>query len=110
MQLSHLFPKRYGVSGDFYEKRSINHSWKVVAHSELETSSNSYGNLQVFLGLTNYVSEYIKDYAKVAVPTKNKLLAGREVEKTGSKMLLFWEPFEIERFLELKKGCPHAWI
>ena len=43
--------------------------------------------LRGFLGLTNYYSSYVKDYAKMAGPLTSKLQLNREDGKKGSKNL-----------------------
>ena len=59
--------------------------------------------LRGFLGLTNYFSEYIRDYAEVASPLMAKLKLGREEGKKGSKKRVEWQESDIASFNELKK-------
>ena len=60
--------------------------------------------LRGFLGLTNYYSGYVKDYAKMAGPLTSKLQLSREDGKRGSQKVLKWSAIEIAAFNELKKA------
>ena len=59
--------------------------------------------LRGFLGLANYFSEYVKEYAEVAAPLMAKLKLSREDGKKGSKKAVIWEQLDIESFNELKR-------
>ena len=57
-----------------------------------------------FLGLTNYYSSYVKDYANMAGPLTSKLQVNREDGKKGSKKVLEWNAEEIYAFNKLKSA------
>ena len=59
--------------------------------------------LRGFLGLTNWFSEYVPNYAKLAAPLQGKLKLNRKDGKKGSKLRLKWEQSEIAAFHALKK-------
>src|SRR5512134_3733770 len=58
--------------------------------------------LKGFLGLTDYYSGYVKNYAALAAPLTSKLQVNREDGKKGSQKPLKWEPHEIQAFEDLK--------
>ena len=57
-----------------------------------------------FLGLTNYYSGYVKDYANLAAPLMDTLKVGREDGKKGSKKPLKWGAKEEAAFEALKEA------
>ena len=54
--------------------------------------------LRGFLGLTNYCSSYVENYAKLAAPLTAKLQLTREEGKKGSHMVLVWDASEVRAF------------
>ena len=60
--------------------------------------------LRGFLGLTNYYSCYVRDYATFAGPLTEKLKVNRNDEKKGSTMALKWSESEKLSFENLKKA------
>jgi len=59
-------------------------------------------DLRLLLGLTNYFSEYVKDYSTFAAPLMAKLQVGREDGRKGSKKAVLWNQAETERFDEVR--------
>ena len=60
--------------------------------------------LRGFLGLANYFSEYVPEYAKLAGHLTSKLQLKREDGKKGSQKPLKWHETEIKAFNELKRA------
>ena len=60
--------------------------------------------LRGFLGLANYFSEYVPNFANTAGLLTSKLQLKREDGKKGSQVLLKWQPHEIKAFEDLKKA------
>ena len=60
--------------------------------------------LRGFLGLTNYYSSYVKDYANLAAPLMEKLKVGRTEGKKGSTKPVKWDDASIEAFHTLKSA------
>ena len=60
--------------------------------------------LRGFLGLTNYYSAYVKDYAHMAGPLTSKLQLNREDGKKGSQKALKWNSEEVLAFNSLKRA------
>jgi len=58
--------------------------------------------LRGFFVLTNYFSEYVKDYSRFAAPLMAELQVGREDGKTGSKKAVLWNQTETLSFDNLK--------
>ena len=58
--------------------------------------------LRKFLGVTNYFSEYVPNYAQVVAPLMAKLKVGRVEGRAGSQKPVHWEPSDLEAFEELK--------
>ena len=58
--------------------------------------------LRGFLGLCNYFSEYVENFADFAVPLSEKLKVGREGGKKGSKLAVDWTPADVQAFESLK--------
>ena len=59
--------------------------------------------LRQFLGLTNYFSEYVPNYAETAAPLMGKLKLNREDGKKGSKLPVVFGEVERRAFEELKR-------
>jgi hypothetical protein len=59
--------------------------------------------LRGFLGLTNYYSCYVKNYAELAAPLMAKLQLNREDGKKGSQKPIRWNEKDIEAFVTLKR-------
>ena len=60
--------------------------------------------LRGFLGLTNYYSSYVKEYADMAGPLTSKLQLNKQEGKKGSQKVLKWTHEEIQAFENLKKA------
>ena len=60
--------------------------------------------LRGFLGLTNYYSCYVKNYANLAAPLMSKLQLNREDGKKGSQKPIRWTTSDIESFVKLKRA------
>jgi hypothetical protein len=60
--------------------------------------------LRGFLGLTNYYSCYVKNYAEFAAPLMSKLQLNREDGKKGSQKPIRWTTEDVESFVALKKA------
>ena len=60
--------------------------------------------LRGFLGLANYFSEYVPNYAALAGPLTSKLQLKRDDGKKGSQKPLKWDPHEIKAFEALKEA------
>jgi len=58
--------------------------------------------LRAFLGLTNYYSNYVQNYAHYAAPLTSKLCLNRVDGKKGSKKVLLWTEEEIAAFEDMK--------
>jgi hypothetical protein len=58
--------------------------------------------LRGFLGLTNYFSEYVPNYAETAAPLMSKLKLNRLDGKKGSQKPVEWGETDIEAFEKLK--------
>ena len=74
---------------------------KLLPIQKLEVPG-TVSELRGFLGLTNYVSEYVDHYAEAAAPLMEKLKVGKEDVKKGSKVKVKWTAKEIESFEALK--------
>ena len=59
--------------------------------------------LRGFLGLANYYSSYVPQYAKYTGPLKGKLHFNREDGKKGSTKPIVWSPEDIKAFEGLKQ-------
>ena len=59
--------------------------------------------LRGFLGLTNYYSSYVPNYADLAAPLTSKLRLNRQDGKKGSQKILEWTEEEKKGFEEMKK-------
>ena len=59
--------------------------------------------LRGFLGLTNYYSCYVPNYAHLAAPLMSKLQLNREDGKKGSTKPIHWENSDVAAFEALKK-------
>ena len=64
--------------------------------------------LRGFLGLANYFSEYVPNYANLAGPLTSKLQLKRDEGKKGSQKVLKWQPHEIKAFEALKKALTES--
>jgi hypothetical protein len=64
--------------------------------------------LRGFLGLTNYYSSYVEDYAKLAALLTAKLQVSKEDGKKGSQKALLWTEEEVEAFEKLKAALAKA--
>ena len=60
-------------------------------------------DLRKFLGITNYFSEYVPQYAQVAAPLMGKLKLNREEGKKGSQKVIEWDNVAVQAFEELKR-------
>jgi hypothetical protein len=59
--------------------------------------------LRSFLGVANYLSEYVPQFAKTAAPLMEKLKVSKEEGKRGSLKEVSWSESDIEAFHELKR-------
>ena len=60
--------------------------------------------LRGFLGLANYFSEYVPNYAALAGPLTSKLQLNKHEGKKGSQKVLNWHPTEVKAFEDLKQA------
>jgi hypothetical protein len=60
--------------------------------------------LRAFLGLTNYYSSYVPNYASLAAPLTSKLQLNREDGKKGSKKVVLWLEDEVRAFEAMKEA------
>ena len=60
--------------------------------------------LRGFLGLTNYYSCYVPNYAELATPLLSKLQLNRVDGKKGSQKPIRWTQADIEAFVNLKRA------
>jgi hypothetical protein len=59
---------------------------------------------RAFLGLANYYSSYVQNYAEKAAPLMELLKVGRAEGKKGSKFRVAWTPEATESFHHLKSA------
>ena len=59
--------------------------------------------LRSFLGLTNYYSSYVPNYASLTVPLNAYLQVNRVDGKKGSKKPILWTEEGVRAFEDLKK-------
>ena len=60
-------------------------------------------HLRSFLGLTNYYSSYVEDYAKMVARLQDKLKVPREIGKKGSKVKIDWSEEDQAAFDLIKQ-------
>jgi hypothetical protein len=60
--------------------------------------------LRAFLGLTNYYSSYVHQYAELAGPLMSKLKLDRHEGRKGSTKLVVWTKEDVQYFEALKKA------
>ena len=60
--------------------------------------------LRGFLGLANYYSSYVPEFARIAAPLMSKLQLNREDGRKGSTKPLTWKQAEEQAFLQLKSS------
>ena len=58
--------------------------------------------LRSFLGMANYLSEYVPKFAQVAAPLMERLKVSKEDGKKGSLKEVVWSESDVEAFHELK--------
>ena len=60
------------------------------------------------MGLTNYYSSYVENYAKLAALLTAKLRVSKEDGRKGSQLALLWTEEEIEAFENIKVALAKA--
>ena len=101
---AHLFMREVEFCGHVLrEGKKVPSPGKLSSIQKWELPQ-TISQLRGFLGLANYYSVYVRNYAQLAGPLMELLKVDKELGKKGSKVLLPWSPPLVQAFEVLKKA------